>query len=69
MVSSLNKAGLRMEVASFTFGLFIYVLALGLCCCTWTSSSSTRASHCGGFSWCGAQTLGVGFSSCSIWAQ
>jgi len=34
MVSSLNKARLRMEVASFTFGLFIYVLALGLCCCS-----------------------------------
>lgn len=30
MVSSLNKARLRMGVASFTFGLFIYVVALGL---------------------------------------
>ena len=69
MVSSLNKARLRMGVASFTFGLFIYVVALGLCCCMWTFSSSMRASHCGGFSCCGAQTLAVGFSTCSTWAQ
>ena len=29
-----------------------------------------RASHCGGFYYCGAQPLGhTGFSSCSTWAQ
>ena len=55
--------------------------ALGLCCCAWTFSScgkwwllccSARASHCGGFSCCGARALGVrasvvvahGLSSC-----
>lgn len=55
MVSSLNKARLRMEVASFPFG-FVYVVALGLCCCTRAFSGSMRASHCGGFPCCGEQT-------------
>ena len=56
--------------------LFIYFLslaALGLCCCTRAfSSCGERASHCGGFSCCGAWTLGTqasvavahGLSSC-----
>ena len=50
--------------------LFIYsfLAVLGLCCYTWAfsscskqgllSSCGARASHCGGFSCCGAQALG-----------
>ena len=43
--------------------------ALGLCCCAWAFSSCSewglllgcgvRASHCSGFSCCGARALGV----------
>ena len=33
-----------------------------LCC-------SVQASHCGGFSCCGARALGTGFSSCGTWAS
>ena len=66
------------------FKLFIYFLAvLGLCCCArafcscgeWgraTLHCSVRASHCGGFSCCGAHAVGawasvvvaLGLSSC-----
>ena len=57
-------------VCLFKFILFIYFLAvLGLCC-------GAQASHCGGFSCCGAQGLGarasvgvaLGFSSCGLCA-
>ena len=57
-------------VCLFKFILFIYFLAvLGLCC-------GAQASHCGGFSCCGAQGLGAqasvvvacGLSSCVSWA-
>ena len=61
---------------------------LGLCCCTWAFSSCGEgrarstlhcgawASHCGGFSCCGARALGAqasvvvapGFSSCGSWS-
>ena len=61
--------------------LFIYLAALGLRYCAWAFSScdewatlcySARASHCGGFSCCGARALGAwasvvvarGLSSC-----
>ena len=57
---------------------------LGLCCCTWAFSScgeqatlccGTWASHCGGFSCCGAWAPGTwasvvvacGLSSCGLW--
>ena len=52
--------------------------ALGLRCCAWAfSSCSERASHCGGFSCCGAWALGTrasvavahGLSSCGSWAS
>ena len=34
------------------------------------SSCDAQASHCGGFSFCGARALGhVGFGSCSTWAS
>ena len=44
----------------FNFTLFVVVVvALGLCCCAKAfSSCSTQASHCNGFSCCGAQALG-----------
>ena len=60
---------------------------LGLCCCTQAFSScgegaaalccGVRASHCSGFSCCGARALGVrasvvvahGLSSCGLQAQ
>ena len=54
------------------FCLFIYLFlaVLGLCC-------GVQASHCGGFSCCGAWALGTrasvvvvpGLSSCGAWAQ
>ena len=64
----------------FYFLLFIFLAALGLCCCAWAFSSccelgatlrcSAWASHCSGFSCCGAQALEhAGFSSCGTWAQ
>ena len=45
--------------------IYLFMAVLGLCCCA-------RASHCGGFSCCGAWALGVwasvvvahGFGSC-----
>ena len=49
--------------------------ALGLCCCVWAFSSCCEqwlpsvgcsASHCGGFSCCGAQTLGTWASVVSV---
>ena len=50
--------------------LFIYLCltALGLCCCVQAlSSCGPWASHCGGFSRCGAQALGLeGFRSCGL---
>ena len=63
------------------FHNFIHLLAmLGLCCCPGfplvaasrrlLSSCGAWASHCGGFSYCRAQSLGhSGFSSCHTWAQ
>ena len=48
----------------FFFLRFIYLAVLGHCCC---SGCSARASHCTGFSCCGAQALvHSGFSSCSM---
>ena len=70
--------------------LFIYVAVLGLRCYTWAFSSCgvrvggiltlhrrAQASHCGGFSCCGARAVGarasvvvaLGLSSCGAWAQ
>ena len=51
------------------FQVFIFRLpaVLGLCCCT-GFSLVVQASHCSGFSCCGAQVLGCsGFSGCSFW--
>ena len=60
--------------------LFIYLLAvLGLQCCMQAFSSCSKwgllsgynawASHCSGFTCCGAWTLeGMGFSSCGAWS-
>ena len=63
--------------------IYLFLAVLGLRCCVWAFYScgeqqllfhcSTQASHCGGFSCCGAQTLGArisvvvahGLSSCS----
>ena len=45
---------------------WVFVVALGLCCCVRTlPSCDVRASHCSAFSGGRAQTLrGTGFSSC-----
>ena len=59
----------------FFINLFIYLFmaVLGLCCCVRAfSSCGARASHCSGFSCCGAQALDArasvvvarGLSSC-----
>ena len=56
-------------VKQFTYIIFYFLAALGLCC-------GARASHCGGFSCCGAQALGTrasvivarGLSSCGLQA-
>ena len=57
----------------------LFLAALGLRHCTWTSSScgeqgllfiAVRASHCGGFFCCRAWVPGQSsFSSCGFWAQ
>ena len=61
--------------------MYLFLAALGLHCCAWAFSNCSRgatfhcsawASHCGGFSYCGAQALGTqasvvvasGLSSC-----
>ena len=53
--------------------MYLFMFALGLCCCVQAfSSCGERASHCGGFSCCGAWVLGEqasvvvarGLSSC-----
>ena len=56
----------------FFKSMYLFLAALGLCCCTWVvrRGSATvcwyaRASHCSGFSCWGAGALGhMGFSSC-----
>ena len=51
--------------SSLLCGLFSSYVKQGL-----LSSCGAWASHCGGFSYYGAQTLGyMGFSSCDMWAQ
>ena len=59
---------LEDRVFFFLINLFIYLFlaVLGLCCCAQAFSScgttlhcGARASHCGDFSCCGAQALGV----------
>ena len=56
---------------------YLFCAALGLYSCAWAfSSCGVRASHCGGFSCCGAQALGAwasvvavrGLSSCGLWS-
>ena len=55
----------------------LFLAALGLHCYAWAfSSCGEQASHCGGFSGCRAQALGVqasaaaarGLSGCGAWA-
>ena len=57
--------------------IYLFLIALGLCCCMWAFSSCSeqellffgaQASHFGGFS-CWAQILEQGLSSCGAWAQ
>ena len=58
---------------------YLFLLALGLCCCPWAfsscgdwgllSSCGVRAAHCSGFSCCRAWALEhVGFSNCRLQA-
>ena len=59
--------------------IILFLAALGLCCCARgaTLRCSARASHCDGFSCCGARALGARasvvvacrLSSCGTWAQ
>ena len=44
--------------SSFKKNIYLFLAVLGLCCCA-RASSSVRTSHCGGFSCCGAQALGL----------
>ena len=50
----------------FNYFIYLFLAVLGLCCCTRAFSScgervhcGARASHCGGFSCCGAWALGA----------
>ena len=70
----------------YFLNLFLFLAVLGLRCCVWaflqlqragaTLRCSARASHCGGFTCCGARALGAqasvavarGISSCGSWA-
>ena len=62
----------------FIYLIYLFLTELGLHCCTWAfSSCGERASHCGGFSCCGARALGMrasvvvarGLGSCGSRAQ
>ena len=75
MVQERKQERLVFYLLFIYFILFIYLFLalLGLCCCTRAfSSCGAWASHCGGFSCCGAQALGAwasvvaarGLSSC-----
>ena len=73
---------MEMQMLFFKINLlllfvFLFLAALGLRCCVWAfSSCGVLASHCGGFSCCGARALGRwtsvgvvrGLSSCGSWA-
>ena len=39
--------------------IYLFLIALGFHCHEWAFSSCTQASHCNGFSCCGAQALGA----------
>ena len=62
----------------FVYLFVLFLAALSLCCCTQAFSScdesgllctwNVQASHCSGFSYCGAGTLESGLSSCGAWA-
>ena len=59
---------------SFILLYWVFVATQGLSLVTASgdplSSCNVQASHCGGFSYCGAQGVGcTGLSSCSTWAQ
>ena len=57
-----------MTLSFFNLFIYLYLVAVGLCCCTWAFSSCSKwgllssciaqVSHCCGFS-CGAQALGT----------
>ena len=66
-----------LSLTAILLYLFIYLAALGLRCCAWAFSScgewgllfrcGAQASHCGGFSCCGAQALGARASVIVAW--
>ena len=60
-----GQPGKSLTFLIFFFKVIIYFLAvLGLCCCVQAlSSCSVWASHCCGFSCCGAQALGHSWAS------
>ena len=61
----------KIFTQSFYLTIFKFISdCTGLHCCVWAfPSSCAQASHCCGFSCCGAWALErVGFSSCSWWA-
>ena len=74
------------DFLNFLNFIYVFLAALGLRCCMWAFSSCSKrgllfvavwASHCGGFSCCGAWAIGAqasvvaahGLSSCGVRAQ
>ena len=66
---------LNLFLKKFIYLIYLFLAVLGLRCCTRAfSSCGEQASHCGGFSCCGAQALGAqasvvvahGLSSCGL---
>ena len=80
----LSLYGMFVFFNKFIYFIYLFLAALGLRCCSWafpsygerallfTAYCSGQASHCGGFSCCGARALGTrasvivacGLSSC-----
>ena len=66
---SLNHWTIR-ELPTMTLYTCLFLVALGFRCCVGFSiiAASVWASHCSGFSCCGAQALGrMGFSNPGTW--
>ena len=66
-VSFLSLVSFFLKIDLFIYLFILFLAALGLHCCAQAFSScgewrllfGARASHCGGFSCCGAWTLGA----------
>ena len=77
LIYSTDSIALCSQALFFFFKfIYLFLAALGLCCCSrafseWgaTLRCGAQASHCGGFSCCGAWGLECRLSSCGTWAQ